>query len=180
MKEVHEFMLISGEGEDGTEGQPDSAAKVAPIAVVEYEARRVVLKTTTVKTLKAITAMFKLSAHGKKELLFNRIHDSSGVTKVSDDKFEYLHSSVVGVKVPTWVILTPEDVPPVNGIDMSTGAAIGFFGPTNKENAVGGKRSNFLTIEPVERPKFEPKKPKKRKVVGDSDANNNPAPSAET
>jgi hypothetical protein len=66
MKEVHEFMLISGEREDGTEGQPDSAAEVAPIAVVEYEARRVVLKTTTVKTLKAIAAMFKLSAHGKR------------------------------------------------------------------------------------------------------------------
>ncbi len=39
MKEVHEFMLLSGEGEDGMEGQTDGAAEeVAPIAV-EYEAR---------------------------------------------------------------------------------------------------------------------------------------------
>ena len=98
--------------------------------------------------------------------------------KVSDDEFEYCHASVVGVKVPTWVILTPQIVPPVDGIDMGTGASIGFIGPTNKENAVGGKRSNFLTPEPVEQPKFEPKKPKKRKVVSDSNANNDPTPPA--
>ena len=53
-----------------------------------------------------------------------------------------------------------------------------FYGcpPYNKENAVGGKRSICLTLELVEQPKFEPKKPKKRKVDGDSDANNDPAP----
>ncbi len=39
MKEVHEFMLISGEGEDGTEGHADGAAEVAPIAV-KYKARQ--------------------------------------------------------------------------------------------------------------------------------------------
>ena len=72
----------------------------------------------------------------------------------------------------------PEVVPPVNGIDMGTGASIGFFGPTNKENAVGGKQSNFSTSEPVEGPKFEPKKPKKRKVVSNSDAKNDPTPPA--
>jgi len=120
--------------------------------------------------------LLSTSDDGKKQLLFNRIRDSSGVMKVSDDKFEYRHASVVGVKVPTWVILTPEVIPPVDGIDMGTGASIGFFGPTNKENAVGGKWSIFLTSEPVERPKFEPKKPKKWKVAGDSDANNDPAP----
>jgi len=136
--------LISGEGEDGTEGQADGhAAEVAPITAVEYEARRVVLQTTNMKTLKAIALMFKLSLHGKKQLLFNRIRDFLEVTKNSDDEFKYYHASVVGAKVPTWVILTPEVVPPVDGIDMGTGASIGFLGPTNKENAVGGKRSNF-------------------------------------
>ena len=40
MKEVHKFVLISGEGEDGTERQADGAAEVAPIAV-EYKARQV-------------------------------------------------------------------------------------------------------------------------------------------
>ncbi len=55
---------------------------------------------------------------------------------------------------------------------------IGFFGPTNKENAVGGKRSNYVMLELVERLKFEPKKPKKRKAVSDSDTNNDPIPPA--
>jgi hypothetical protein len=127
MKEVHEFMLLSGEGEDGTEGQADGAAEEVALMAVEYEARRVVLQTTNVKTLKAIAIMFKLSTHGKKQLLFNRIRDSLEVTKVSDDEFKYRHASVVGAKVPTWVILTPEVVPPVDGIDMGTGASIGFL-----------------------------------------------------
>jgi hypothetical protein len=144
MKEVHEFMLISGEGEDGTEGHADSAAEVAPIAV-KYEARRVVLQTMNMKTLKAIAIMVNVATNGKKQLLFNHIRDSLEVTKVTADKFEYCHASVVGVKVPTWVILTPEVVPPVNGIDMRTGAQKGFFGPSNKENAVGGM-GKFLDV----------------------------------
>ena len=68
-------------------------------------------------------------------LLFNRNRDSSEVMKVSDEEFKYCHASVVGAKVPTWVILTPKVVPPVDNIDMDTGASIGFFGPTNKENS---------------------------------------------
>ena len=108
--------------------------------------------------LKAIAIMVYMSMHGKKRLLFNHIRDSSGVTKVSADKFDYRHTSVVGVKVPTWVILTPKVVPPFDGIDMDTGFLIGFFGPTNKENAVGGKGSNYLMLELVERLKFEQKK----------------------
>jgi hypothetical protein len=143
MTEVHEFMLISGEeGGDGTEGQADGAAEVAPISV-EYKARRVALQTTNVKTLKAIAIMLKLSPHGKKQFLFNHICDSLELMKVSDDEFEYRHTLVVGAKVPTWVILTPKVVPLVDGIDMGTDASIGYFRPTNKENAVGRKRSNF-------------------------------------
>ncbi len=129
------------------------------------------LQTMNVKTLKAIAIMVNVATNGKKQLLFNRICDSLEMTKVCADGFEYRHASIVGVKVPTWVILTPKVVPPVDGIDMGTGAQKGFFGPTNKENAVGGTRVNFLTSENVERPKFEQKKPKKRKA-GDSDANN--------
>ncbi len=98
------------------------------------------------------------------------------VTKVSADEFEYRHALVVGVKVPTWVILNPKVVPPVDGIDMRTSAQKGFFGPMNKKNAVGGTRANFLTSENVKRLKFKQKKPKKRKA-GDFNANN-PAPPA--
>ncbi len=177
MKEVYEFMLISREGEDGTEGHANGAAEVAPIAV-EYKARRVVLQTTNVKMLKAIAIMVNVATNGKKQFLFNHIRDSSEVTKVSADEFKYCHASVVGVKVPTWVILIPEVVPSVDGINMGTSAQKGFFGPTNKENAVGGTRVNFLTSENVERPKFERMKLKKRKA-GDSDANN-PGPPAPT
>ncbi len=65
------------------------------------------------------------------------------MTKVSEDEFEYHHVSVVGAKVPAWIILTPEAVPPVDSIDMGTSTQKGFFGPTNKENAVGGTRANF-------------------------------------
>jgi hypothetical protein len=176
MKEIHEFELIASRVVDGEEeGNAEVDPTTTTAGVLEYETRRVVLKTTNVKTLKAITTMLKLSTHGKKQLLFNRIRDSLGVTKVSDDEFEYRHASVVGAKVPTWVILTPEAVPSVNGIDMGTGAQKGFFGPTNKENAVGGTRANFLTSEHVERPMFERKKPKKRRK--DDDANDpNPPP----
>jgi hypothetical protein len=178
MKEIHEFMLIAGRGVDGEEeGNADGAAEVEPTTTtaVEYETRCVVLQTTNVKMLKAIAVMVNVSTNGKKQLLFNRIRDSSAVTKVSEDEFEYRHASVVGAKVPTWIILTPEAVPSVDGIDMGTGAQKGFFGPTNKENAVGGTRANFLTSEHVERPMFERKKPKKRRKA-DDDANhpNNP------
>ena len=53
----------------------------------------------------------------------------------------------------------------VDGVDMRTGAQSGFFGPTNKENAVGGMHSNFLTLpdKRIQRLKFEPKREKKRK-----------------
>jgi hypothetical protein len=45
-----------------------------------------------------------------------------------------------------------------------------YFVPTNQENAVGATRSNFLTSqdERIQRPKFVPKREKKRKA-GDND-----------
>jgi hypothetical protein len=53
-------------------------------------------------------------------------------------------------------------------IDVGTGVEKGFFGPMNKENAVGGKRLNFMMGEKVNRPMFGLKKPgKKRKETDD-------------
>ncbi len=79
-------------------------------------------------------------------MLFNRIRDFPHVTKISKNEFEYRRpktgASAGGKKIPTWILLTPEEVPSVDGIDMETGAQSGFFGPTNKENAVGGTRLN--------------------------------------
>ncbi len=53
----------------------------------------------------------------------------------------------------------------VGGIDVDTSAQKGlFFGPTNKENAVGAKQSNFLTSDKqIIRPKFRPKERRKGK-----------------
>jgi hypothetical protein len=44
---------------------------------------------------------------------------------------------------------------------MVTGAQRGFFGPTNKDNAVGATRNNFCTHvdNRIQRPVFGPKKP---------------------
>ncbi len=46
-----------------------------------------------------------------------------------------------------WIILNPEQVPEVEGIDMATGTQKGFFELTNKENAVGAVHHYFLTGE---------------------------------
>ena len=95
------------------------------------------------------------------------------VDKISDEEFEYRHPVEVGAngviqnKMETWVLLDPEVLPPVAGIDMATGALHGFFGPTNKENAVVGERTNFLTSESekIIRPEFGPKQPSKKRTA---------------
>jgi hypothetical protein len=119
---------------------------------------------TSVAALKEIAMMFNLLGGAqKKEVIFNRIRDSPHVTKISETEFEYRRpktgSSAGGKKIPTWILLTPKEVPLVDGVDMGTGAQSGFFGPTNKENAVGGTRLNFLTSpdEQIQRPKVGPK-----------------------
>jgi hypothetical protein len=130
--------------------------------------------------LKGIATLFSQSPNAlKKELLFNCIQDSPHVTNISDTAFKYRQAktNVSGrVKIPTWILLIPEEVPPVAGVDMGTGAQIGFFGPANQENAVGATRSNFLTLqdERIQRQKFGPKREKKRKA-----SDNNPAPPRE-
>ena len=114
--------------------------------------------------------MLNLAVHGKKEELFIRIRDSPhAIRVVNDQEFEYRHPKVPGEKNPTWILLTSKDVPTVEGINMQTSAEEGFYGPTNKENAVGAKQANLLTAEKIERPKFDPKKlPKKRKGEEDT------------
>ncbi len=90
--------------------------------------------------------MLNLAVHGKKEVLFNCIRDSSyAIRVVNDQEFEYRHPIVTGD--PTWILLTPKDVPTVKDIDMQTSAEKGFYGPTYKENAAGAKQTNFLTAE---------------------------------
>jgi len=163
VNEVEEFMLIAGGGEE----DDDNVIGNLPRAEPEFEMVRAALnRGTSVAALKEIAKMFNLSGNAqKKEILFNRIRDSPHVTKISETEFEYRRpktggASTGGENIPTWILLTPEEVPSVDGVDMGTGAQSGFFGPTNKENAVGGTRSNFLTSpdERIQRPKFGPKR----------------------
>ncbi len=164
MRELEEWELIAGEREEGT---ADEVA--APTQ--EFETRTIQQKKTNVKSLKAIALMINLAVHGKKEVLFNCVRDSPHaiIRIINDQEFEYRLPKVAGEKIPTWILLTPKDVPTVKDIDMQTGAEKGFYGPNNKENAAGAKRENFLTEEKIERPKFEPKKPPQKRKGDEED-----------
>ncbi len=86
-----------------------------------------------------------ISQTGVKRLHFDRIMASGGLTKIDENSFNYsclIAESAVGgtTKLPTWVELKPQPIPQINGVDMATGATVGFFGPTNKENAAGAER----------------------------------------
>ena len=72
--------------------------------------------------------------------------------------------------IPRWVVLKPEDVPEVEGIDMAVGAEEGFFAPTNKENSVGGEQVNFLMTKNLTRPEFGPKKKGSKRRADDEKA----------
>jgi hypothetical protein len=83
------------------------------------------------------------------------------IVLVADDglSFKFCHKKAPeGGSVPTWVILTPEPVPPISGMDMRTGAQIGFFGPTNPTNLEGAVQSNFCmgVSDRITRPTFGP------------------------
>ncbi len=68
-------------------------------------------------------------------------------------------------KMMMWVLLNPEVIPPVAGIDMASCASCVFFVPTNKENAIGGTRSNFLMSEKIECLEFGLKLPPKERMA---------------
>ena len=112
---------------------------------MQYETIRIGYQKATVKVLIDVAQRLGIAKTGVKRKLFDRIRDSTHVVKVDDDSFDYQREIIPGEVFPTWIILTPEPVPVVPGIDMATGAQTGFFGPTNKENAVGGVRQNFIT-----------------------------------
>ena len=66
-------------------------------------------------------------------------------------------SAAPAANEPYWFIPSPELPAPIPGVDMRTGAEIGFFGPTtNTNNIAGAQRHNFLTdpSETIERPSF--------------------------
>jgi hypothetical protein len=82
--------------------------------------------------------------------------------------------------VAKWVILTPQEVAPIDGMNMATGAQEGFYGPMNQENLEGGQRSNFLSsqLERIKRPKFCPKDPQTMRRGADVDEMGHPSEAA--
>ena len=111
VNEVEEFMLMAGEDNE------EAGNTIPPPALPEFETIRVALnRGTSVAVLKEIAAYLNLSGGAqKKEMLFNRLRDSPPVTKISETEFEYQRPKMGGsvghqTKIPTWILLTPEDV----------------------------------------------------------------------
>ena len=155
-EEITEFDQILQEAEDegGGEGEEE-----------EYETINVTIKTYSVAQLKEVAKTVSVATGGNKSSLFARIRDSGSewiVKGDSDKSFEYKKVKVNSRTLtavssePYWLTLNPEIPPPIDGVDMATGASIGFFGPTNTNNIAGAQRHNFLThpLETIQRPSF--------------------------
>ncbi len=83
---------------------------------------------------------------------------------LGDDKFaQHPVVNPAGSRIEAWVILAPKVLLLVPGVNMETGAQDGFYGPSNKENAVGGTGSNFLTKDKIAQPPFVEKGQGKKK-----------------
>ena len=155
-----------------------------PIANEEEELKYNVVEVTlsrdfTGDYLKAICTEQNLSKTGNKSVLFERIRDSGLplIKKVSDLMFEYKKVIRAEGNVPKWVVLCGKPVDDIEGIDIQTGAQHGYYGPTNKENAIGPTKLEYLTdrcvcedSERIKRPTFA-RKPSRTKT-------NVPPPSA--
>ncbi len=130
-----------------------------------YENVVISFKKTTIKKLVEVAKKMEIQYMGTKKVLWERIVKSGHplIVSVADDglSIKICHKKAPeGGSVPTWVILTPEPVPPISGMDMRTGAQIGFFGPTDPTNPEGAVRSNFCmgVSDRITRPTFGPRK----------------------
>jgi hypothetical protein len=153
-----------------------------PTAPPKFENLRISYQKTTDKAVIEIATKLNIGQLGSKRKLFDRISDfgNGRIDKVDDNSFDYHREIVKGEKVTTWLLLCPEPIPPIPGIDVATGTQSGFFGPTNKEHAVGGVRQNFLTDsgDRIERPKFAPKTMGGKKTPNDVRDFGGPSPAA--
>ena len=138
MNEMNKWEFLS---EGNADDPPDEPRTAHP----KFEKLRISYQKTTAKALLEIATKLNIGQSGSKRKLFDRIRDfgNGRIDKVDDDSFDYHREIVNGEKVPTWLLLRPEPIPPIPGIDMATGTQPGFFGPTNKENAVGGGAPKF-------------------------------------
>ena len=111
------------------------------------------------RELKDIVELVNIAQGRAKRALFDRIVMlGSGVERDDKNTFKYSRPAVDGemgdvgevIKPPLWVELQGQPVTPVDGIDMATGASFGFYGPTNKENAMGAVCHNYLVGESID------------------------------
>ena len=97
--------------------------------------------------LKDICRYLKLPSTGKKAEIFRRLCDCERdvVTKKTEEIFEYKRVREAEGNFSKWLILTGSVTANIEGMDMGTGAQHGHFGPTNKENAAGPPKLDYLT-----------------------------------
>jgi hypothetical protein len=108
---------------------------------------------STLPQLKEVATICQISLGDarKKADVFARIRNSGNALITlgdSETSFQYQKVRVSGATAsndPYWLVLNPEIPPRLPGIDMATGAEVGFFGPTNTNNIAGAQKHNFLT-----------------------------------
>ena len=140
---IDEFMLC-GEEINKINNDEEGDADV-PVAPPIFETVRYPYKPTTIASLRLVASALKIAASGTKKTLWDRICKcgNADITVEDETTFTFRRVKAAEGSVPMWIILTPEIVPEVAGIDMATGAQHGFCAPTNKDNARGATRSNF-------------------------------------
>ena len=105
-----------------------------------------------------------VSTTGSKRALFDRIQDCGNplIHKVDDLTFSYKQPKVPEGNLPKWVVLAPQAIPPIAGMNMRTGVQEGHYGSTNKENAEGAEKMQYLVNEcdeeKIKRPTMASKK----------------------
>ena len=120
--------MLCGAQINNEEGEGGNVLPVAPAPVFETVAFP--FKQTTLPTLMDISKAIDMQYTGTKKVLWERICNSGNENIVVGEdatSFTYRRVKAADGSVPTWIILTKEIVPPVEGIDMATGAQIDFM-----------------------------------------------------
>ena len=168
VEEVHEWSLpLNMEEGNPDELNLDPAAVGEKPKAKEYEVVEYTMKNT-VAELKAVAVSLRLSSSGNKGPIFQRIREckNESISKLEDPVgFSYRSEKLPEGSVPKWIILNPVAAEAITGMNMATGGQEGHFAPTNKENAIGATKYNYLhhESEKIQRPVFARKPEKKKK-----------------
>ncbi len=126
------------------------------------------VKTHSLAKLRKICKELNLLITGTKPVLFKRLRDSGreAIELVDDDTLRYrrpVDGEAPDLTLPQWVLLNPDPVADIDGIDMLRGAQHGFFGPTNIENAVGAPS---ISTSAERRRRFVVRNLRRRRIQG--------------